>query len=48
MAPAKDQIAGQANQRGRAKTHSSHFAGPNVVLASIVPIVIFSLRNAGR
>jgi hypothetical protein len=47
VTPAKNEIAGYTNQRCRAKTYSSDFAGSNVVLAAIVPIVIFSLRAKG-
>ncbi len=45
LAPTKQEVAGNSNQSGCPNTHSGHFVGPDVTL---VPIVIFSLRAAGR
>jgi hypothetical protein len=35
VAAAKQEVAGHANQGGRAKPHSSHLVGPNVVLFGV-------------
>ena len=48
VAPAKQEVAGQANQGSRPDPDSSHFTGFHAVLVSIVPIMIFSLCVVGR